>query len=144
MIAQVNIARPLHPMESAEMADFMDALDPINALADAAPGFVWRLQDDDGNATSFRVFEDESLLINMSVWESVEALHDFVYSGEHLAIMRRRREWFEWLGQQYLVLWPTDEIPPVEEAKRRLEMLEENGPSPQAFTFKDYRSFLAP
>jgi len=86
---------------------------------------VWRLQDDDGDATSFRAFDDDTPLINMSVWEWLEALRDFVYSGEHLAYMRRRREWFDKLDERHIVLWWTDGIPTIEEARRRLEMLGE-------------------
>ena len=127
----------LHPIDAVETAEFAAALDPVNALADAAPGFVWRLQDDDGNATSFRAFDDDTLLINMSVWESLEALRDFVYSGEHLAFMRRRREWFDKIGEQHIVLWWTEETPTIEEAKRRLELLVASGPTADAFTFND-------
>lgn len=136
-LAQLNIGRLLHPIDAVETAEFAAALEPVNALADAAPGFVWRLQDDDGNATSFRAFDDDTLLINMSLWESLEALRGFVYSGEHLAFMRRRREWFDKIDEQHIVLWWTDDIPTIPEAKRRLELLTANGPTADAFTFSD-------
>jgi hypothetical protein len=94
-IAQVNIALPLEPVDSALLAEFVELLDPVNELADAAAGFVWRLQDDEGNATSIRVLDDDRLIVNMSVWNSIDELADFVYRSAHVAVMRRRREWFE-------------------------------------------------
>ena len=115
----------------------MEALEPINAIADAAPGFVWRLQDEGGDATAIRPFEDHSLIINMSVWESREALWRFVYDSEHLAVMRRRREWFTRM-RVFMALWwvPAETLPTLEDAKDRLAVLEERGPTPYAFTFK--------
>ena len=137
-LAQLNIARFKLPMDDPAMAGFVEQLDPINALADTAPGFVWRLQTEEGNATSIRAFDDDLLLVNMSVWESAEALADFVYRSPHIEIMRRRREWATRMLEPYMVLWwiPAGELPTVEEAKGRLAQLRENGPSPQAFTFK--------
>src|SRR3954451_12162922 len=125
-------------MDDPAMAGFVEQLDPINALADTAPGFVWRLQTDEGNAISIHAFEDDLMLVNMSVWESVEALADFVYRSGHVAVMRRRREWAERMAEAYMVLWwvAEGEIPTVEEAKDRLEHLREHGPTPDAFTFK--------
>ncbi|MDH3730255.1 MAG: DUF3291 domain-containing protein, partial [Acidimicrobiia bacterium] len=103
-LAQLNIGRLRRPIDHPDTLEFANALDEVNAIADAAPGFVWRLQDDDGNATSFRVFEDDdTLLVNFSVWESLDALRSYVYSGLHLAYMRRRREWFDRLNQQHMV-----------------------------------------
>lgn len=101
-IAQVNIALPKGPIDSPVMAEFAAALEPVNA--DSSPGFVWRLQDEDGDATSIRPFEDERLMINLSVWESVKALWRFVYDSGHLDVLRRRREWFEHM-QLYMCLW---------------------------------------
>ena len=119
------------------MAEFVALLDPVNALADDAPGFVWRLQADDGNATSIRAFDDDVMIVNMSVWESIDALAEFVYRSGHLDVMRRRREWFAQV-RTHLVLWwiPAGEIPAVAEAQRRLEHLQAHGPTPHAFTFK--------
>lgn len=119
------------------MEEFVANLDPINSLADSSAGFVWRLQTEDGDATSIRAFEDERMIINMSVWESIEQLAEFVYRSGHLAVMRRRREWFERI-RLYLALWPVPEghIPSIAEAQERLAHLEEHGPSPYAFTFK--------
>ncbi len=137
-IAQLNIALPLEPLDSPALAEFVAALEPVNALADSSPGFVWRLQDETGDATSIRAFEDERLIVNMSVWESIEALWAFVHEGGHLAVMRRRREWFTRIAESHLCLWwvPSGELPTVEQARERLEHLQEHGPSPHAFTFK--------
>jgi hypothetical protein len=142
-IAQVNIALPREPVDSPLLAEFMAALDPINALADGSPGFVWRLQTEDGNATAIRPFDDERLLVNMSVWESIDQLAGFVYRSGHVALMRRRREWFEHI-RLYVALWwvPADHIPTVVEAKERLAHLRDHGPTPFAFTFK--QRFPAP
>jgi hypothetical protein len=138
-IAQVNIALPREPLDSPALAEFVANLDQVNALADSAPGFVWRLQDETGDATSIKAFDDEPLIINMSVWESIEDLWRFVYyDGGHLDVMRRRREWMIPLTESHLVLWwvPTGQIPSVDESKERLEHLERNGPTAHAFTFK--------
>jgi hypothetical protein len=98
-IAQLNVARLRAPLDSPHLTDFVDRLEPINALADRSPGFVWRLQTDDGNATSIRVFDDDMLIVNMSVWESVGALSNFVYRSEHRTVFGRRKEWFEALRE---------------------------------------------
>jgi hypothetical protein len=137
-LAQLNVARFKMPLEEPEMAGFVAALDPLNAIADAAPGFVWRLQTEEGNATAIHAFEDDLMLVNMSVWESVEALAGYVYGQDHVAVMRRRREWAERLAEAHLCLWwiPAGSIPTVDEAKARLDRLRENGPTPSSFTFK--------
>jgi Domain of unknown function (DUF3291) len=137
-LAQVNLARPLEPLESELLSDFVAALDPVNAVADRTPGFVWRLQAEDGNATSIPVFEDDSLIVNMSVWESLEALRSFVYTTpEHLAVLKRRREWFGRMDV-FMALWwvPVGHIPTVAEAEERITLLRAIGPSPDAFTFR--------
>jgi hypothetical protein len=136
-IAEINVARALAPLDKPLMADFVASLDPINALADGSPGFVWRLATEDGDATSIRAYDDDLMIINMSVWQSIDDLADFVYRSDHTAVMRRRREWFERM-RVYLVLWwvPEGHIPTVAEAQERLVHLEEHGPSPRAFTFK--------
>ena len=142
-LAQVNVARPLAPLDSEQLADFVANLEPVNARADAAPGFVWRLQDEAGDATSFRVFDD-SIMVNLSVWESVEALRAFVYADrEHLAVLRRRREWFGEM-EPYLALWwiPAGTIPTLRDVEERLRLIEAQGPTPEAFTFRT--SFAAP
>jgi uncharacterized protein DUF3291 len=137
-LAQLNIARFKLPLDDPAMAGFVAALDPLNAIADAAPGFVWRLQTEEGNATSIHAFEDDLMLINMSVWESVDALAGYVYGPDHVAVMRRRREWAQRMEEAYLVLWwvPAGWIPTIEEAQKRLDRLRRHGPTPQAFTFK--------
>ena len=135
-LAQVNIARALAPVDSPQLADFTNNLDAINALADNSPGFVWRLQSDSGNATDFRPYEDDTL-INMSVWEDLESLHQYVYRSAHVEFMKRRKEWFERMKEAYTVLWwvPAGHIPSMQEAVERLELLKQNGAGPEAFTF---------
>lgn len=138
-LAQLNIGRMVAPIDAPEVADFVAALDPINAIADDAPGFVWRLQTEEGNATAIHVFEgDDLLLINMSVWESIDALSEFVYRSDHVDVMRRRREWFEKMDELFFVLWwiPAGTLPEPDEAKARLEHLRTHGPTPHAFTFR--------
>lgn len=134
----------LAPIDSPRLADFVAGLEPVNALADAAPGFVWRLQDDSGDATAIRPYDDERVMVNMSVWESLEALQAFVRSDEHVAYLRRRREWFERMDEAIVALWwvRAGDIPTVAEAKDRLALLERMGPTPAAFTFRT--SFPAP
>lgn len=137
-LAQLNIARLLAPLESAQLADFVAALDPVNALADDAPGFVWRLQTDDGDATSLRPYDDDMMIVNMSMWSSVEDLSSFVYRSDHRDVLVRRREWFERMRESVVVLWwiPAGHIPTVDEAKERLQLLDKEGPTPEAFTFR--------
>jgi hypothetical protein len=137
-LAQLNIGRLVAPLTEPQLAGFVAGLEPVNALADAAPGFVWRLQTEDGDATAIRPFEDDQLLVNMSVWRSVQALADFVYSGAHRAIMVRRREWLLPMREAFQVLWwvPEDALPSVADAVERLAHLREHGPTPFAFTFR--------
>jgi len=136
-LAQLNVGRILAPTDSAQLAEFMAALDEINARAEATPGFVWRLQSDSGNATDIRVSADPSFLVNMSVWATIESLFDFVYRSAHTAVMARRRQWFEKPTEAYQVLWwvPAGQVPSVREALERLDHLRRHGPTPQAFTF---------
>ena len=142
-VAQVNLALPRAPLDSDLLADFVAQLDPVNALADSSPGFVWRLQTDDGDATGVRGFDDDRLIVNMSVWESVEALAEFVYRSGHVGVMRRRREWMERLVHHQALWWvPAGHVPAVAEAEERLAHLRRHGPTPHAFTFK--RRFPAP
>jgi hypothetical protein len=143
-LAQINIARFKAPIDSPLLAGFVEMLDPINALADAAPGFVWRLQTEDGNATSIHAFDDDLILVNMSVWASIEELNAFVYRSPHFEVFRRRRDWTEHMDRAYVALWwiPAGTVPTVVEGKRRLDLLIERGPTPEAFTFK--RTFPAP
>jgi hypothetical protein len=137
-LAQVNVARLRAPIDSPQLADFVAWLEPINSLADQSPGFVWRLQTDEGDATAVRVLDDDMIIVNLSVWESVETLNDFVYRSAHREVFARRKEWFERMDDAYLVCWwiPAGDIPSVEESVRRLELLRTVGPSAEAFTLK--------
>ena len=136
-LAQVNIGRILGRMDSPVMAEFKANLDPINALAEAAPGFVWRLQSDSGNATDIVYSEDPFELINLSVWESLESLRSYVYKSHHLEFFKRRAEWFEKATRPTYALWWIERghVPTVAEAKDRLEHYREHGASPYAFWF---------
>jgi hypothetical protein len=138
-LAQLNIALAREPLAAPLLRDFVAALEPVNAAADSSPGFVWRLQTDDGDATGIRGFGDDRVIVNLSVWESLEALRGFAYGNrDHLDVMRRRREWFERMPDAFLVLWwvPAGHAPTVAEAEERLDLLRAAGPSPEAFTFR--------
>lgn len=136
-LAQFNVGRLRAPLEHPDSAGFADNLDPVNALAEATPGYVWRLQDDSGNATGFARDGDPLRLLNLSVWESVESLRDYTYRGGHVEIMRRRLEWFEHRDGPHLVLWwvPAGHEPTIDEAEERLARLRADGPTRDAFTF---------
>jgi hypothetical protein len=138
-LAQLNVGTVLAPIENELMSGFVEGLDPINALADVAPGFVWRLQDDAGAATSFRISDDDRLLVNMSTWTSIEALQGYVFRSEHTTYLRRRREWFEVPTQPTTVLWwvPAGHAPTLDEAAAKLATLRANGPTPAAFTLRE-------
>ncbi len=138
-LAQFNAARMRGPLDSDIMAGFVARLEEINAVADAAPGFVWRLRTEDGDATAIRPYDDEFILVNLSVWESPEALRDYVYRSRHREVLQQRRDWFEPLEDATLVLWwvPVGHLPPVAEAVSRLERLRRDGPTPDAFTFRE-------
>ncbi|HXP84634.1 MAG TPA: DUF3291 domain-containing protein [Bryobacteraceae bacterium] len=137
-IAQVNIARMKAPLENPLMARFAARIDEINALADGSPGFVWRLDSSGGNATYLRPYDDDRILFNMSVWETVESLRHYVYRTAHVELFRQRHEWFETFAGAYAALWwvPAGHIPGVDEAKKRLAHLNAHGPTQFAFTFK--------
>jgi hypothetical protein len=138
-IAQINIGRAKGPVEDPMMAGFMTRLDDLNALADRSPGFVWRLQTLEGNATYFRPYaHDDRILLNMSVWETIDALRHYVYKTAHAEILRHREEWFERFAGIYLALWwvPVGHFPGIDEAKKRLAHLDQYGPTQFAFTFQ--------
>lgn len=138
-LAQVNIGKFVAPIDDPIMAGFKNQLDPINALADATPGFVWRLQTEDGNATAVRPDDNDPLMaINMSVWTSIDALQQYVYKSDHVAPLRDRRQWFQKIDGPILALWwiPAGHIPTVAEAMAKLAYLEEHGPTREAFTFR--------
>jgi hypothetical protein len=137
-IAQLNVARAVAPLDSPMLAGFMARLDEINRLAEASPGFRWRLQGESGNATDLRVGDDPLLIVNLTVWETVDDLHAFTYGSDHKTVFARR---FEWFGRRHgpsTVLWwqPTGTIPDLDDAFRRLAVLAELGPTAEAFTFK--------
>jgi Domain of unknown function (DUF3291) len=136
-LAQLNIAQLKAPLESPLLADFVANLDRINAQAEAAPGYVWRLQDEAGDATAIRPLGDDTL-INVSVWQDLESLQAFVYRSGHVEIMKRRKEWFDAMADVFVVLWwvPAGHRPTALEAVERLDRLRRDGPSPQAFGFK--------
>jgi hypothetical protein len=136
-LAQFNVGTLKFPYEDPAMAEFTALLDPINALADGTPGFVWRLiEDGRSDATGIRPMGAD-VIINFSVWEALEPLWDFVYRSAHLDVLRRRREWFQRHVESHMVLWwiPSGHIPTVTEAVERLELLRAEGPTPRAFTF---------
>ena len=137
-LAELNVARTVAPMDDPAMADFVADLDRINGLGDASPGFVWRLQDESGAATSIRAFDDPRMIVNLTVWRSIETLREYAYRSAHVELFRRRREWFIPLDGPSLVLWwvPAGHIPSVVEARKRLDQLAANGPTPTAFTLK--------
>lgn len=137
-LAQINIARMKTLLTDPAMAGFVARLDEINALADHSPGFVWRLQSSEGNATSIQPYADERILVNMSVWETLEALRQYVYRSRHAEVLRQRHAWFEKSAQAYTALWwvSAGHHPSLVEAKERLEHLERHGSTPYAFTFQ--------
>ena len=143
-LAQLNIARSRAPLTDPIMAGFVEQLDTINALAEQSAGFVWRLKTDDGNATSIHAFDDDLLIVNMSVWESLDALYEFTYKSDHVQVFRRRTDWFERMTAPALTMWwlPAGDVPSVDQAKQRLEYLHHHGCTARAFNFKTH--FPAP
>lgn len=137
-LAQINIGRMLGPIDGPVMAEFAANLDPINALAESSEGFVWRLKDDSNSATQMKFFDDEFMIVNMSVWTSVESLFNYTYKTVHNEVFRKRHNWFEKMKEMHYVLWyvPAGHQPTVAEAMERLEYLRAHGDSPYAFSFK--------
>ncbi len=138
-LAQANIARLIAPIDDPRIEGFRVQLDPINALAESTPGFVWRLKSDSGNATDIRVFDDPTILLNMSVWESMESLQQYVYKSAHVGVLRDRKQWTQKMEGPILVLWwvAAGHIPAPQEAVAKIELLRQKGPSPEAFTFRN-------
>jgi hypothetical protein len=135
-LAQANVARCRAPLDAPVMRDFVELLPAINALADASPGFVWRLQTEDGDATAIRVYDDPLVIFNMSVWTGLAELKQYVFRSSHLHALRRRRDWFERMDPASVLWWvPAGCRPDALEGKARLERLAADGPSPEAFTF---------
>jgi hypothetical protein len=137
-LAQVNIAIAKGAMDSEVMKVFSDNLDPINTIAEASEGFVWRLKDEAGNATNIVFSDNPNELVNMSVWQSVDALKHFMFKTHHIDFLKRKKEWFETVTEQTYALWwvPVGHYPSIQEAKDRLTLLNTNGETAEAFTFK--------
>jgi hypothetical protein len=133
-LAQFNIARIKYPLDDPRMAEFVDNVARVNGLAEQIEGFVWRLQDDSGNAMNMRVYDDPRVLPNLKLWENVETLERFVWKTVHSRLYGRREEWFERI-ETPLVMWfvPAGHRPAMTEGVERLEHLKEHGPSDYAF-----------
>ena len=139
-VAQLNIATMIGKnINDPVMAEFVDQLDSINALAEQSHGFVWRLKSDGGNATDYNPYHDERIIVNFSVWRTVDDLKNFVYKSVHTRVMKDRKNWFENFGKAYYVIWniPAGSIPSLDEAVARLACLQKNGPTDHAFDFKN-------
>jgi hypothetical protein len=137
-LAQINIGRIKAPLDSPVMAEFVENLDPINLLAEKSDGFIWRLKDESNNASSIRVYDDDFMIVNLSVWKDIESLFKFVYQSNHTEIFKKRRGWFEQLKEMHMALWyvSAGQVPTVAEAVERLDFLRRNGETPHSFTFK--------
>lgn len=136
-LAQINIARLIAPIDDPRIADFVAQLDTINALAERSPGFVWRLKSEAGNATDIVYNDDPFVIPNMSVWESIETLRNYVYTSQHIGVLRDRAKWFEKMDKPHYCLWwiPAGHIPTVGEARERLEHYQQHGATPYSFWF---------
>lgn len=134
-LAELNIARLKYPLDDPRVADFADNLDRVNGIADKLPGFVWRLKDDGGNATAIRITDDPFVIVNLTVWDSVQALETFVFCTVHGQFYKRRAEWFEVMEKPAVVMWRVEagHRPSLAEAAQRLKDLTDNGPSERAF-----------
>ncbi|MDX1314912.1 MAG: DUF3291 domain-containing protein [Eudoraea sp.] len=139
-LAQLNIAKLQAPLDHPQLSEFVENIDRINTLAEKSPGFVWRYESNAEAATedAIRVFEDPMLIVNLSVWKTLEDLFDFTYHTGHVAIFRKRKQWFHKSDQRHMVCWYVEEgmIPSLQESKDRLRYLEDHGETPYAFTFK--------
>lgn len=138
-LAQINIGRMLAPIDDPVMAEFVSQLPAINALADSSPGFVWRLQSESGDATSIKIYDDDFIIVNMSVWEDVDSLRGYIYKSAHSGVLRDRKRWFEKFDGPYMALWwiPAGHVPTPQEGQARLEYLREHGDTSFAFSFKN-------
>ena len=136
-LAQINIGRLIAPLDDPKIAEFVAQLAPINAIADKAPGFVWRLQSESGNATDIAYNDDPSIMVNMSVWKSLEALRDYAYKSDHMKVFRDRAKWFVKMDKPHYCLWwiPDGHIPTVAEGRERLEHYQTHGATPYSFWF---------
>ena len=139
-LAQINLGRMIGVnIDDPVMQEFKDNLDRINELAESSPGFIWRLKDDSNNASSFDPYNDEQIIINISVWKDIPSLESFTYKTMHTEFLKRRKEWFSKFGKAYYALWwiKDGDYPTVEEAVHRLDLLQKNGPGPEAFDFRN-------
>jgi hypothetical protein len=138
-LAQINIGKIVGiDINDAVMKTFVDQLEEVNALAEGSPGFIWRLKDDNNNATNFNPYGDNRIIVNLSVWETIEHLLVFVFKGRHAEVLRNRKAWFENFGKPFTAFWyvPAGHTPTVDEAVARLDHLQKNGPTEFAFDFK--------
>ena len=137
-VAQLNVGRAVAALDDPRLADFMNWLDEINALAERSPGFIWRQQGDNGNNTGLKVDDDPLFIVNLSVWASIDDLHAFTYRSDHKTVFARRYDWFERADGPNVVLWwqPAGTLPDVYDALARLGRLAADGPTAEAFTFK--------
>jgi hypothetical protein len=138
-IAQLNIAKAISPLDDPIMQEFVENLEQVNAIAEASPGFIWRLQDESGDATKIQAFSDPNLIINMSVWETIESLKDFIFKTQHVEFLKRKTEWFEKIPEANHVLWwiPVGTVPTIDDAIKRLMYLREKSASSFAFDFRN-------
>ncbi len=143
-LAQINIGRLIAPIDDPQIAEFVAQLDSINQLAEASPGFLWRLKSDEGNATDIPYNDDPFVIVNMSVWESIEALQNFAYQSRHVHVLRDRKKWFQKMDLAHYCLWwvPAGHRPTVAEGRERLETYQRQGATPEAFWFSEW--FPAP
>lgn len=143
-LAQLNIAKAKYSLEAPEIKEFIDNLAPVNNLAESSEGFIWRLKDENGDATSIQAFSDPDVIVNMSVWDSTDALKNFMFRTHHRNFLRRKKEWFQNIPEDSYVLWwvPVGHVPTIEEAIEKLDFLRSNGDTPNAFTFKSNFSAL--
>jgi len=137
-LAQLNIAKTKYALDAPQIKEFVDNLAPINNLAESSDGFIWRLKDESGDATNIEAFSDPAIIVNMSVWDSTDALKNFMFRTHHRDFLRRKKEWFRDIPEDSYVLWwiPIGHTPTLEEALEKLEYLRSHGDTPNAFTFK--------
>ena len=141
-LAQINVARMRASLDDPIMAEFKTAIDEINAIAERSPGFVWRLQNESGDASEIRVYDDPKILVNMSVWQSTPQLKDYVYGSLHKDFFMRRRQWFEKFQGAHFGMWwvPVGKFPTATIGREKIEYLTIHGESPECFTFKNLYS----
>lgn len=137
-LAQLNIAKTKYALDTPEIKEFVDNLEPVNQLAESTEGYIWRLKDEQGDATNIKAFSDPDIIVNMSVWRCIDALKNFMFRTHHRDFLRRKKEWFHNIEEDSYVLWwvNDDHIPTIEEGIEKLEYLRKNGDTPNAFSFK--------